>query len=185
MQTPVPTSILPPQPDFVFKKRARAKAGFTLVEILIVVVILGILAAIVIPQFADASETTRRSAFVTDLTQMTKQAQIFMSRHGFLEDASTGVIPEAEVASGDGSVASFGDLIPAAKWEAGPTIGGSWDTEYDNYGVTSALGVHFNGVTPKDDTYMTQIDDLVDDGDLTTGAFQKFANDRFYWVLMP
>ncbi|MHC4694870.1 MAG: type IV pilin protein, partial [Planctomycetota bacterium] len=36
-------------------KKMRAEKGFTLVEILIVVVILGILAAIVIPQFTSAS----------------------------------------------------------------------------------------------------------------------------------
>ncbi|MEO1279645.1 MAG: prepilin-type N-terminal cleavage/methylation domain-containing protein, partial [Planctomycetota bacterium] len=36
--------------------RAQVRKAFTLVEILIVVVILGILAAIVIPQFTSASE---------------------------------------------------------------------------------------------------------------------------------
>ena len=35
------------------------KTGFTLVEILIVVIILGILAAIVIPQFTSASESAK------------------------------------------------------------------------------------------------------------------------------
>ena len=37
------------------KKMKAKRSGFTLVEILIVVVILGILAAIVIPQFTEAS----------------------------------------------------------------------------------------------------------------------------------
>jgi len=37
----------------------KAKSGFTLVEILIVVVILGILAAVVIPQFTEASTEAR------------------------------------------------------------------------------------------------------------------------------
>jgi len=39
----------------------RNSRGFTLVEILIVVIILGILAAIVIPQFSSASNDARRS----------------------------------------------------------------------------------------------------------------------------
>ncbi|MCC7406490.1 MAG: prepilin-type N-terminal cleavage/methylation domain-containing protein, partial [Phycisphaeraceae bacterium] len=42
----------------------RRKSGFTLIEILIVVVILGILAAIVIPQFTNASETAKGSNLV-------------------------------------------------------------------------------------------------------------------------
>ncbi|MHC4363321.1 MAG: type IV pilin protein, partial [Planctomycetota bacterium] len=40
----------------------KAQSGFTLVEILIVVVILGILAAIVIPQFTDASTEAKMSS---------------------------------------------------------------------------------------------------------------------------
>ncbi|MBX3362554.1 MAG: prepilin-type N-terminal cleavage/methylation domain-containing protein [Phycisphaeraceae bacterium] len=39
--------------------RRTVKRGFTLVEILIVVVILGILAAIVVPQFTNAANEAR------------------------------------------------------------------------------------------------------------------------------
>ena len=41
--------------------------GFTLVEILIVVIILGILAAIVVPKFTEASDDAKLSALTTDL----------------------------------------------------------------------------------------------------------------------
>jgi prepilin-type N-terminal cleavage/methylation domain-containing protein len=42
--------------------RTRSRSGFTLVEILIVVIILGILAALVIPQFTNASQNARESS---------------------------------------------------------------------------------------------------------------------------
>jgi prepilin-type N-terminal cleavage/methylation domain-containing protein len=41
------------------------RKGFTLIEILIVVIILGILAAIVIPQFTNASKEAKQSSLVT------------------------------------------------------------------------------------------------------------------------
>jgi general secretion pathway protein G len=59
----------------------RAKRGFTLVEILIVVVILGILAAIVIPQFSDASEQAKESSLVSDLQTMRSQIELYKVQH--------------------------------------------------------------------------------------------------------
>lgn len=57
------------------------KSGFTLVEILIVVVILGILAAIVIPQFTEASTEAKTSSLVTDLQSLRSQIQLFKVQH--------------------------------------------------------------------------------------------------------
>jgi len=57
------------------------KAGFTLVEILIVVVILGILAAIVIPQFTEASTEAKTSSLVTDLQSMRSQIELYKVQH--------------------------------------------------------------------------------------------------------
>jgi general secretion pathway protein G len=59
----------------------KAKSGFTLVEILIVVVILGILAAIVIPQFTSASTEAKESALVSDLQAMRSQIELYKIHH--------------------------------------------------------------------------------------------------------
>ena len=57
----------------------RTRKGFTLIELLIVVVIIGILAAIAIPKFAD----TKRKAYVTamksDLKNMVTAAESHFS----------------------------------------------------------------------------------------------------------
>lgn len=59
----------------------KAKRGFTLVEILIVVVILGILAAIVIPQFTEASTEAKASRLVQDLQTFRSQLELYKIQH--------------------------------------------------------------------------------------------------------
>jgi len=58
-----------------------AKQGFTLVEILIVVIILGILAAIVIPQFTEASSEARVSNLMTNLQTIRSQLLLYKTQH--------------------------------------------------------------------------------------------------------
>ena len=59
----------------------KARKGFTLVEILIVVVILGILAAIVIPQFTDASTQAKESSLRADLQMLRSQIELYKIQH--------------------------------------------------------------------------------------------------------
>ena len=59
----------------------RASRGFTLVEILIVVVILGILAAIVIPQFTEASTEAKLSSLCSDLQTTRSQIELYKVQH--------------------------------------------------------------------------------------------------------
>ena len=65
--------------------------GFTLVEILIVVVILGILAAIVIPQFANASTDARITNLKTSLANVRTQIEVFKCQHNESAPALSGM----------------------------------------------------------------------------------------------
>jgi general secretion pathway protein G len=72
-------------------KRKSAKCGFTLVEILIVVIILGILAAIIIPQFANASSDARITNLRTSLANVRNQIEVFKCQHNETAPALTGM----------------------------------------------------------------------------------------------
>ena len=62
--------------------RNRRQRGFTLVEILIVVIILGILAAIVIPQFTSASTEARQGNLKSQLQTLRSQIELYKLQHG-------------------------------------------------------------------------------------------------------
>ncbi|MDB5297977.1 MAG: hypothetical protein JWO31_3960 [Phycisphaerales bacterium] len=59
----------------------KIRGGFTLIEILIVVIILGILAAIVIPQFSSASNDARTSNVQTTVQTLRSQIALYKLQH--------------------------------------------------------------------------------------------------------
>ena len=61
--------------------RRRLSRGFTLIEILIVVIILGILAAIVIPQFSSASNDARKSNVQSTVQTLRSQVALYKLQH--------------------------------------------------------------------------------------------------------
>ena len=155
-------------------KSRVSRQGFTLIEILIVIVILGILATVVIAQFRNAGDDAMKSTFLINGKTFVESAMRFQLDTGqFLEDSGSGALP-----------AGFEQYVQAEKWVGGTPIGGVWDVELNDNGITSGIGVHFNGAgVTRDDLYMQGIDAMVDDGDLATGGFRQIAADRYYFII--
>lgn len=78
------------------KTYRTVKSGFTLVEILIVVIILGILAAIVIPQFTNASQDARKSSLTSQLQTIRSQIELYKLQH--LDQSPTGLNTAGKIA---------------------------------------------------------------------------------------
>ncbi len=63
------------------KEHSRT-AGFTLVELLIVTIILAILAAIVVPQFAATTDDAEAAAYDANLAGMRSAVELYRQQHG-------------------------------------------------------------------------------------------------------
>ncbi len=102
----------------------RTRKGFTLIELLIVVVIIGILAAIAIPKFANTKEKAYVTAMKSDLKNMVSAAEAFFSD----TDTYTGY---------DAGVGSSGVTLTFTGGDRGWTA----DASHNNTDITCTIAV--------------------------------------------
>lgn len=149
--------------------RRRRDAGFNLIEMVIVTVIIGMLAVLAMPALQKTRLASQNSRFVSDLRVF---AQAFESysvvNGGWPPNSGSGVVP-----------AGMAGDFRASSWTGANSIGGRWNWDFNMSGVTAAIAT--TGVTATD-AQMVVIDRRIDDGDLTTGLFQKVGT-RFIYVL--
>ena len=119
-------------------------SGFTLVELLIVVIILSILAAIVVPQFAGSANDAKFSALDTNLATLRSATELYYQQHGVYPSnvASSGGTPPTGGTAGTGAAGtaqSFIDQMTMFSNAAGQTATNS-DANY-KYGPYLKKGV--------------------------------------------
>ena len=161
----------------IMKKRVTVPSGhsrgFTLIEVLIVVIILGTLASIVVAQFSGITVDAERTAFANNGRIFAEAAKRYELDYGVYPNAAPGKLPPG-----------FGYYITAHQWEGRTPVGGVWDSAVGAFGVAASLGVFFPSSDPNnDDAYMLLFDEKFDDGDLGTGMFRKMSATRYYFIV--
>src|SRR3954469_7099572 len=74
------------------KRFAQQRHAFTLVELLLVLVILGILAAIVIPRFSGRTEQAKEQAAVTQISTFKTALDAFEVDNGYYPKGKNGLV---------------------------------------------------------------------------------------------
>lgn len=132
-----------------FSPSRAAQRGFTLIELLIVVIILAILAAIVIPQFANTTSDAREGALDANLSTMRSAIELYKIQHnnqypGALAATGNGTVPTCAT-PGTGAI-NTGQAVVDQLTLASDDKGNTCTTADTTY----RFGPYFRGAIPNE-----------------------------------
>ena len=138
----------------------RSKCAFTLVEIMIVVAIIGLLAALGLPGMLEAGRKSRKARFAREI----QNAGHAFAQFAFINGRYPPDKTPAQMPNG------MAEYLKDFPWTEKTVIGGYWDWDYEVFGIVAGVSVD----SPSwDSEQMQKIDAMIDDGNLGTGEFRQ------------
>ena len=162
--------------------RPGTRLGFTLLEIMIVVSIIGLLAVITIPATMKARLLSQNAVFKNDLRRLSGDVfDLYALDNGdFPPDALVSTMPTGTVTY----------LPKQFDWTERTPIGGQWDWDRAaNRSLKIHGGICYASITiiapGRTSSQMSDIDAEIDDGDLNAGTFRSIGGGNYALILEP
>lgn len=149
--------------------KVSPKEGFTLVEIMIVVAIIGLLSLLAIPYWMKARESAQNSRYAADLRVATGAFQEFAIVNGdYPADRQPGEMPDG-----------MESYLAKMRWDRKNAIGGLWDWDHQVFGVNAGISAYQPDATA---AQLTRLDKMIDDGNLQSGLFRHRSSGYIYVI---
>jgi prepilin-type N-terminal cleavage/methylation domain-containing protein len=121
-----------------------SRKGFTLIELLIVVVIIGILAAIAIPKFANTKQKAYIASMKSDLRNLITAEEAYFADS--VKYSTTVSCANPAVAGTVQWCATVGNTLGAVAVGTGTQAG--WTSHITNLNTTVSCGIYIGAITP-------------------------------------
>ena len=157
------------------RERSSSQSGFTLLEIMLVVLTIGLLAAIALPSFRKARNTAQLTSLANNIKVFGDAFDLYAMEHrGYPPDSHMPLpyhLPNTVIE----------EYLDTVKWSAETPVGGYYNWEGpDSYPYA---GISIFGASVSE-AAMRELDKILDDGDLTAGIFRRVAaNGRYTYIL--
>jgi prepilin-type N-terminal cleavage/methylation domain-containing protein len=161
-----------------FARRSPRNRGFTLVEVMVVVVIIGLLAAMSLPAYRRITMRSKTAAVVSDLRSFSTAFITYSLQNGhWPADAAAQAIPPEMLGSLSNGFAFKSPIGGVYKW--------NYDVSADGIAAKAAIIIETaGGEAVSDDADLREmIDREMDDGDLSTGNVQLGSTNSLVFII--
>ena len=114
-----PDSVLPAAPAMTALHRRRRHAGFTLIELMVVLVIIGVLGALIVPNLIDRADDARVTAARTDVNNLVQALKLYKldnQRYPSAEQGLDSLVKKPTTGAIPPNWKPYVDKLPADPW---------------------------------------------------------------------